>query len=174
MSAGADAALAAIVEGARSQLADAPVERLGEVRPAKRVLGITRAERIVPGDDVWHLGAVLVRRTGPAEDGLLATGEIVRAHEEVRRGFAAESQRARAARAAAARRGGFAEGETAQVDARQIDASELAGGAASGPVSVGADGALLIRWSRAGAAVPLESYVAERIELLVHPPAGAS
>ncbi|HKT55174.1 MAG TPA: glutaminase [Microbacterium sp.] len=173
MSARADAALAALVDDVRTRLAGAPTERLGVVRAAGRVLGFPRAERIVPGDAVWHLGAMLVRCDGPAVEGLLATGEILRARAEVRRGFTAESQRARAARAAAARRGGFDEGETAHVDAVPIDAGALVASGVSGPVSVAPDGTLLIRWSRAGAPVPLGPYLDERIDLLQHPAPGA-
>lgn len=173
MGAEADAALATLVEDVRARLAGSPSERLGVTRAARRVLGIPRAERIVPGDAVWHLGAVLVRCDGPAAEGLLATGEILRAREEVRRGFTAESQRARAARAAAARRGGFAEGETAHVDAVPIDPGALVASGASGPVGVAPDGALLLRWSRTGAAVPLRPYLDERIDLLRHPAPGA-
>jgi len=173
MSAGADAALAALVDDVRARLAGAPSERLGVMRAARRMLGIPRAERIVPGDAVWHLGAVLVRCDGPAEEGLLATGEILRAREEVRRGFTAESQRARAARAAAARRGGFTEGETAHVDAVPIVAAVLVATGASGPVGVASDGTLLLSWSRAAAAVPLGPYLDERIDLLQHPAPGA-
>jgi hypothetical protein len=167
------AQIAAIVEDARRELTGYPAERLAQTRPARRVLGMLRAERIVPAGEAWHLGAILVRCDGPAEGGLLATGEILRARAEVRRGFAAESQRARAARAAAARRGGFAEGETAHVDAAPIDAAQLAATGASGPVLVGADGTLLVRWSRTGAAVPLRPYLTERIDLLEHPAPGA-
>jgi hypothetical protein len=167
------AAIAAIVEDVRRELTGYPSERLGTTRPARRVLGVPRAERIVPAGEAWHLGAILVRCDGPAAEGLLATGEILRARAEVRRGFTAESQRARAARAAAARRGGFAEGETVHVDPAPIDAARLAAGGASGPVSVGADGALRLQWSRTGATVPLRPYLTERIDLLEHPAPGA-
>ncbi|KHL00122.1 hypothetical protein LK09_01470 [Microbacterium mangrovi] len=162
-----------MVDDVRRELAGYPRQRLGATRPARRILGVLRSERIVPAGDVWHLGAILVRCDGPAAEGLLATGEILRARAEVRRGFAAESQRARAARAAAARRGGFAEGETVHVDAVPIDAARLAAEGASGPVGVAADGSLTVRWRRTGAAVPLRPYLTERIDLLEHPAPGA-
>ncbi|MFC0197970.1 hypothetical protein ACFFIR_13930, partial [Microbacterium arthrosphaerae] len=43
---------------------------------------------------------------------------------------------------------------------------------ASGPL-VFADGSLFVRWSTTGGLVPLESYLAERVGLLLDPPAGA-
>ncbi|BDZ40528.1 hypothetical protein [Microbacterium suwonense] len=55
--------------------------------------------------EAWHLGVLLL-----TDDGVAETGEILRAAEEVRRGYPAESARARAERRAQARRGGFAEG----------------------------------------------------------------
>lgn len=150
----------------RRHLASAPQEALGELVTPRRMLGFARAPRIVPRGSAWHLGALLV-----TDDGVAATGEIVRAREEVRRGFPAESQRRRAELSAAARRGGFAEGQVVHIGWQPIDAA-----------SVTADGALLaersgvpsIRWSSAGAYMPLDRYLGERVELLLNPSAGSS
>jgi hypothetical protein len=106
------------------------------------------------------------------DDALLATGDIVRAREEVRRGFAAESQRRRAELAAAARRGGLEEGESVHIGWMQLDADGVDRGAASGPLAL-RDGVPSVRWSAAGGYVPLAAYLDERIELLRHPPLGA-
>jgi hypothetical protein len=160
--------IAAILDAARQRLADAPRERLGEYRASRRILGFSRTPRIVPVGDAWHLGALLL--TG---DGLLATGDIVRAREEVRRGFTAESQRQRAARAAAARRGGFAEGEIVHVGWVPVDLDAVGRGETSGPVAI-VDGVPSIRWSRSGRYTPLAAYLDERVALLLHPPAGAA
>jgi len=159
--------LAAMLDDARVALAAAPQEALGETREPRRVLGISRAARIVPVGRAWHLGVLLL--TG---DGLLATGDIVRARREAPRGFAAESQRARAELAAAASRGGFAEGETVHVGWRMLDLDAIAGGTASGPLTL-RDGVPSVRWSAAGGLVPLDAYLRERIALLLDPPAGA-
>jgi hypothetical protein len=101
------------------------------------------------------------------DDGVLATGDIVRSHEEVRRGFAAESQRRRAELSAAAARGGVPEGETVHIGWHPIDLAAL--DAASSPLAV-RGGEALVRWSAAGGYQPLARYLEERIELLRHPP----
>ncbi|OJU57865.1 glutaminase [Microbacterium sp.] len=161
----------AVLAHARARLADIPRERLGEASAGRRILGIARSPRIVPVGEAWHLG-VLLLAADPAA-GLLATGDILRARAEVRRGFAAQSQRERAERAAAARRGGFAEGEVVHVGWRTIDLAAVARGEASDPLAV-VDGEPRVRWSRAGGYVPLAGYLDERIALLRHPPAGAT
>ncbi|GAA3774128.1 hypothetical protein GCM10022240_27420 [Microbacterium kribbense] len=159
-----------MMDAARRRLAeaDAPRERLGELVQPRRILGMTRPLKIAPGVRVWHLGALLV-----ADDAVLATGAILRAREEVRRGFTAESQRERAALAGAARRGGFAEGEVVHYDWTRLDLDAVARGEASGPLLV-IDGVPSIHWSRAGGYTGLQGYLDERIELLEHPPAGAT
>jgi hypothetical protein len=155
-------ATAAILRDARAQLADAPTEALGELRQPKRILGVARAARIVPIGRAWHLGALLL-----TEDGVLATGDIVRARAEVIRGFAAESQRARAALAAAASRGGFADGEAVHVGWVELDLDLLA--PATSPLAV-RGGIPVVKWSTTGGYVPLEGYLGERIALLLEPP----
>ncbi len=102
--------ITALFDDARTRLAGLPRERLGRSVPARRILGIARAPRIVPVGEAWHLGVLLL-----TDDAVLATGDIVRARFEVRRGYAAQSQRERAELAAAAFRGGFAEGEPVHV-----------------------------------------------------------
>ena len=157
----ASAARAAFAE-ARSALAGVPKEALGEDRPGRRILGIARADRILPAGDAWHLGVLLL-----TDEAVLATGEIGRARADVLRGFPAESQRARAARAAAASRGGFAEGRVVHVGWVVIDLDALS--ADSAPLAV-RDGRPVVRWSVAGGYVPLERYLAEQVGLLQHPP----
>lgn len=157
-------AVAELLDAARRELGSVAREALGVWR-SRRILGISTAPRIVPAGSAWHLGVLLL-----TEDAVLATGEIVRAREEVRRGFAAESQRERAAIAAAAFRGGFAEGQSVHVGWEPIDPGAV--DAASSPLRLGADGPL-VRWSAAGGFMPLERYLAERVALARTPPAGA-
>ncbi|PVW04178.1 glutaminase [Microbacterium sp. Gd 4-13] len=154
--------IADILHAARRRLDGAPKEALGELKAPRPILGIARAPRIVPAGEVWHLGVLLL-----ADEQLAATGQIVRAREEARRGYTAESQRERAALAAAAFRGGFGEGSTVHVGWRLIDVDDL--DAASSPVAV-VDGQPMVRWSATGGLMPLERYLHERIELLQHPP----
>lgn len=160
--------VAALLDAARRRLADAPRERIGEFVQPRRVLGVARAPRIVPRLAAWHLGVLLL-----GDDALYATGEIVRAREEVRRGFTAESQRERDALAGAAFRGGYAEGETVHVGWEPIDLGALARGEASGPLQV-IDGMPRVRWSRGGGHTALEAYLDEQVELLRHPAPGST
>ena len=158
---------AAVLDAARARLAGAPREALGELVVPRRMLGLGRSPRIVRRAEAWHLGVLLL-----TDDAVLATGDIVRAREEVRRGFAAESQRRRAELDAAARRGGIAEGEVVHVGWERLDVEAVDRGAASGPLAL-RDGVPSVRWSAAGGYVPLAAYLDERIELLMHPPGGA-
>lgn len=151
-----------LAAAARARLAEAPRERIGELQEGRRLLGIPRAPRIVARGTAWHLGVLLL-----TDDGLLATGDIVRSRAEVRRGFAAESQRRRAELSAAAARGGVPEGETVHIGWHPIDLAGL--DASSRPLAV-RGGEALVRWSTAGGYQPLSRYLDERVELLRHPP----
>ncbi|GAA2985377.1 hypothetical protein JOD63_002363 [Microbacterium terrae] len=159
--------LEALFSRARTTLASAPREALGEVVQPRRVLGVARAPRVQRRGDAWHLGVLLV-----TDDAVLATGDVVRAREEARRGYTATSQRERAELAAAAFRGGFAEGESVHVGWRMLDLDAVARGEASGPLAL-VDGVPSVRWSQAGGYTALAGYLDERIELLRHPPQGA-
>lgn len=160
------AAAAAWIADARRRLSGAPQEALGELVSPRRILGIPRARRIVARGSAWHLGALLL-----TDDGLLATGEVVRSREEVRRGYPAESQRHRAELAAAARRGGFAEGQVVHIAWHPINLDSLADDSSRVALR---DGVPSIRWSTAGAYMPLDRYLGERVDLLLHPPSGAT
>lgn len=151
-----------MLAGARERLVGVPQEALGEVHEPRRILGIARAPRIVPAGGAWHLGVLLL-----TEREIAATGSIVRARHEARRGFTAEAQRARAELEAAAHRGGFAEGQVVHIGWRPIDLGAL--DAASSPLAV-VEGGVGVRWSPRGALAPLDRYLDEQIELLRHPP----
>lgn len=146
---------AALLEGARHRLAGAPTVALGMLRTSR-----WRADRIVRAGRAWHVGVLLL-----TDGGVLATGEILRAAEEVRRGYAAESSRGRAARRAMARRGGFAEGEVVHIGWREIDVQAVDDGEASGPLAL-IDDVPHVQWAPGGALVPLAGYLDEKIALL--------
>lgn len=148
-----------MLDAARSRLASAPREALGEWVANRRLLGFGRAPRIVRVGEAWHLGALLV-----GTDAVYATGEILRAREDVVRGFTAQSQRERAERAAAAFRGGFAEGETVHLGWSPIDIDAVDAGGVSGPLD-GAGGTVMIRWSASAPARPLADYLADQLAL---------
>lgn len=156
-----------LFDTARTRLAGTPREALGELIVPRRILGVARAPRVERRGAAWHLGVLLL-----TDDDVLATGEIVRARQEARRGYTAESQRQRAELAAAARRGGFAEGETVHLGWRMLQLEVVDAGGESGPLA-SLDGVASVRWSAAGSLMPLEAYLAERVALLLDPPAGA-
>lgn len=134
------------------------------------MLGIPRSPRVVLRDEVWHLGVLLI-----GSEHLYATGEIVRSREPARRGYTAESQRARAGLAEAAFRGGILPGTAVHLGWRRLDVLSLGDPASleSAPLAV-VDGQLRVRWSTAGGFMDAESYVRERVELVRHPPQGAT
>jgi len=66
------------------------------------------------------------------------------------------------------RRAGVPARATAVIDARPLDLD-----APEPPLVLGADG-LGVLWTPGGAAVPFAAYLAERVDLLIHPPAGAT
>lgn len=151
---------AEILDAVRAELAGAPAESLGVVRTSR-----WRGSRIVRAGSAWHLGALLI-----SPDAVFATGEVLRAARAVRRGYAAESARARADRRAQARRGGFAEGEVVHVGWTPIDVSAVDAGGESGPLSL-RDGVPQVRWSAAGGFRPLDAYLREQLDLREPPPA---
>lgn len=132
-----------------------PQEALGREK-----LSRWRAPRIVRAGSAWHVGVLLI-----ADDAVFATAEVLRAAAPVRRGYAAESARARAERRAEASRGGFRDGETVHVGWTRIDLDAVAAGGSSGPLAV-VDGVPSVRWSPAAGLMPLEAYLNERIALL--------
>lgn len=154
--------------GSRLREGDAPQEALGRYVEPRGRFGLGRSPRIVREASAWRLGALLLRPDGA----VAGVGEVVRAAEPGRRGYTAESARRRAELRAAARRGGFAEGEVVHIGWSAIDLDAVDRGEASGPLSV-AEGVPLVRWSAAGGLMPLERYLAERVELLLQPPQGA-
>lgn len=147
-----------LLRDARSRLVGVPRESLGRERTSR-----WRPDRIVPAGSAWHLGVLLL-----TDDGVLSTAEILRAAEPVRRGYPAESARARAERRAQARRGGFAEGELVHVGWQVLDVAAVDAGGESGPLAL-LDGVPGVRWSPGGALVPLRGYLDERVALALGP-----
>ena len=150
----------------------APDEALAAFEPAHRRFGLMRTARMRPLGRVWRLGVLLLDRDG----GVLATGGITRAVPAGHPRFAAVSIEARREVRAAAHRGPFAEGETVDYDAAPVLLDARALREEPGPLLLH-DGRVLVRWSVSAAdesARDLEPYLAERVELLLHPPQGAT
>lgn len=136
-------------------LAAVPQEALGEERTSR-----WRGTRIVRAGAAWHLGVLLLN-----DAGVFATAEVLRAADPGRRGYTAESSRARAERRALALKGGFAEGETVHIGWTPIDVAAVDAGGSSGPLAA-VDGVPSVRWSAAGGYMPLDAYLRERVALL--------
>ncbi|KRE23119.1 hypothetical protein [Agromyces sp. Soil535] len=154
---------------------DARTEALAELMPERRVLGIARAARMTPLGRVWRLGVLLL----DADGGVYAIGRVVRAERPSRRSVTADAVAEQRSLRAAAIKGGFPEGETVNFAARAIDFGELARAGASGPLvlsdAYGGGGKVLVRWSptQPDALIGFAAYLADRVDLLVHPPEGA-
>jgi hypothetical protein len=183
---------------ARLAAADARTEARARYQPAHRTLGVPRAERLIPAGRVWRLGVLLLgadadESTAERAPTLYATGALTRPHEPGRSTYIAASAERRRELRVAAYRGHFAPGESVNFNAPPIalDESlvEVPGAlplgasrregpspsvAASGPLLV-RDGAALVRWSPTApdALADFESYLADRVALLVTPPEGA-
>lgn len=150
--------------------AEVPDDALARLEPAHRRLGIPRPARLKPLGRVWRLGVLLLQTDGT----VYATGAVTRAVAPGHPGHVAASVEARREVRAAAFRGPFRPGETVHFDAPTIDLGALEGSV--GPLFI-RNGRPLVRWSvSAGddAARDLESYLAERVDLLVHPVQGAT
>lgn len=144
----------------RLRAAGARDEGLGRELAPRRVLGVRGRPRIARAGRVWRLGVLLL-----APDGALyATGGTLRARAEVRRGYSAESARARAQQGAAARRGGFAEGDTVNLGWHVLDPARP-----DGRILRVHDGTPQVRWNPRdpNAWSDLAPYLRERIELLL-------
>lgn len=170
------AADAAAVERARALLrrtaerlaaAGARDEALARYEEPKPVLGmIQRRPTMRPLGRAWRLGALLLQ----ADGAVWATGVSTRVAEPGRPQHHTASVEVRRAYRAAAIQGGFPLGETVNhgIAPIALDGSLVDGA----PPLLVRDGEAWVRWG-ADAPVPLERYLADLAELLLHPPAGA-
>lgn len=154
-----DALLAATI--AELERIDAPDEALGVLREGRGIGPLRGQPKLMPVGRAWRLGVVLLDRDGA----LYATGEITRAIEPqvavTNRSAAAELKREYRR---AAVRGPFPTGETINHEFEALDLSPEALAAGSGPLSVADDGTVVVRLA-SGSRIPLERYLADRVEL---------
>ena len=153
------------VEGGRT-------EAVGEFVPARRVLGFQRRSAMRPLGRAWHLGVLLLQ----PDLVVRAVAGITRAVEPGHPGHVALSIEDRREHKAAAFRGPFERGEVVHYDAAVIPLEAAALRAATGPLLL-RDGRVLVIWSAtvgAAGARDLEPYLDERVDLLLHPPQGAT
>lgn len=159
----------AAVSDAASTLAraDVPDEALAEYTATRRTLGIARGPHMKPLGRAWRLGVFLLDRDGV----LYAAGSTTRAVAPGRANHQSISGEARRAQRSAAHRARYAEGETVNFDARPIELDGEALAAASGPLFIAGDRAL-VRWNPtadATTAIEFEAYLRERLEFLLTP-----
>ena len=129
--------------------------RIGAPRAPGRIRRALGAHPVIaPIAEAWHLGVLLI-----GDDAVWATGSVLRAAEEARRGYTAESQRRRDEIRAMAFRGGFGEGETFPASTSSRSNTEH-----PGPL-VRQGERIMVRWSPAGFLAPLDAYLDERIAL---------
>jgi hypothetical protein len=144
-------------------------EALADYVGRRRRFLIPREPVMVPVGRAWRLGVLLVDAEGAA----FATGSTTRAVDPGRRGYTSESARDRAEYRAAAVRGRFPDGETVNFGWRALDLDDASLRASTGPIVV-RDETPVVRWGRGSEiTMPLRDYLADRVGLLVEPPAGA-
>jgi hypothetical protein len=124
-----------------------------------------------PVGAVWRLGTLLLSADGD----LWAAGKVTRSAERGRVGYQSVSREERKDLAAAAFRGGYPIGAPVNFDATPLlrDGAFDPGASDGSPIGLEA-GEVRVRW-RVGAplvgAPTLASYLAQRAELLINPPA---
>ncbi|GAA4752078.1 hypothetical protein GCM10025783_25920 [Amnibacterium soli] len=162
-----------VLREAAGRLAAAGIadEAVAEFEPATRRLGIPRRARLRPVGRGWRLGVLLLS----ADGGVRATGAVTRAVPPGHPGhMAVSTEERREVRAAAFR--AFPQGATVNYDAPVVPLTAEALRDGTGPLLLRDDG-VRVRWSLSAgddAARDLESYVAERVGLLLDPPRGAT
>ncbi|WP_439692334.1 hypothetical protein ACRQ4B_15760 [Curtobacterium sp. SP.BCo] len=171
---GVERARALLDDAARTlRAAGVPDEALGEYVEPKAVLGIRREPTMRSLGRVWRVGALLIGASVETGGRVWATGSITRVTDPGRAQFQSVSAEVRRAYRAAAAKGHFGAGDTVNHGATPIPLDATLVG--SDAVLFVADGVPLVRWSpAAGAAVPLDDYLADRVGLLVEPPRGAT
>lgn len=149
-----------------------PREQLADYIPASRFLGIPRRAKMIHVGDAWHLGLFLMAQDGQ----LFQAGKTTRAVTPGHPGHVSNSQEERRGFRDAAFRGPFPEGSVVNFDTYLIDMDMQELRHSEHALFV-KDGVALVRW-RPGAtddeAMPFKEYMAERLELLLNPPARAT
>ena len=149
-----------------------PIEQLGDYVPASKFFGIPRRARLLHLGEVWRLGIFLINREGL----LFHAGENTRVVEVSHLGHVSRYRAERGELMDTAFRGGFVLGSVVNFNATALFHDGAAMQTPTGPLFSQGPHAY-VRW-RAGAsddeAVFFKDYMAERLELLLNPPQGAT
>lgn len=149
-----------------------PLEQLGDFVPSSAFMGFTRRAKMLNLGEVWRLGIFLIDREGA----LLRTGESTRVAETSHIAHMSSYRAERHQLMDAAFRGGFPAGSVVNFNTRPVllDLDYLA--KPGSPLFTRGPHAY-VRW-RTGAsddeAMLFSDYMAERLELLINPPRGAT
>lgn len=130
-------------------------------------LGVKLRPKLAPVERVWRLGVLLLGRSGT----LYATGTTLHVTEPRHPNAQSRLAEGRRELRAIALNSGIARGDTIDLDARDIVLDELT--ATSRPLAR-VDGRVMVSWSETSDQLtPFESYLEERVGLLINPPGGA-
>jgi hypothetical protein len=149
-----------------------PFEQLGDYIAPSKFLGIQRRGRMMKIGEVWHLGVFLMGTDGT----LFRAGETIRSEDSFHAGHNSAYKVERREYANAAFRAGYAPGTVVNFNTARISLDIESLATPTGPLFVRGRN-VYVRW-RTGAAddeaVLFKDYMAERLELLLNPPAGAT
>ncbi|MEO6944000.1 MAG: hypothetical protein ABI053_04725 [Lacisediminihabitans sp.] len=146
-------------------------ELLAELAQRRRLLTLVRPPVMVPLGRVWRLGVFLLGHDAT----VYATASLTRVTDTGRPTFQSAAVEKRRAYRVTAMRSGLPKGEAVNFDTTviELDAAQLR--ASTGPLFLRGDKPF-VRWSLSqsdDSALALDSYLRDRVSLLVDPPEGA-
>ena len=147
----------------------ARTETLAVYRPPRRTLLVPRRASFVEVGPVWRLGVLLLGSDGA----LFATGSVTRARDPKPTNHTSQSAEERRELREAALRAGYGPHDAVNYDAIPLRLDATLG--TLGPLVL-REGQLTVSWngSRTSDSLrPFAGYLAERVDLAVHPPEGA-
>jgi len=149
-----------LVAAAVVRLRDAGVPTETRVATLRGAFGRVKLRAV---GEVWRLGAVCVARDGA----VFATGDVLVVSEPSHPNFRSQLAVERNELRRQLRRAGIPVGATVVIDPRSLDL------AVPHPPLVATAEGIGVEWTAGGGIIPLEAYLAERVDLLVNPLEGA-
>lgn len=149
-----------------------PFEQLGDYIEPRKTFGIQRRAKMMKFGEVWRLGIFLVGTDGT----LFKAGDTIRSEDTFHTGHNSAYKVERRVYADAAFRAGYPAGTVVNFNSTRLNLDVDSLTTPEGPLFIRGPHAF-VRW-RSGAsddeAVPFRDYMAERLELVLNPPAGAT